>query len=69
MTADAELWTLFGDLAAKGEAPSEEDRFRKIQRYLKANSCLTQKPGAEKQPELAKQMLEIAFKVRIWRAI
>ena len=64
MTTDAELWSLYGDLAATDPSPSEEERFRKIQRYQKAHSCVAQKPGAEKQADKARQMLEIAVKVR-----
>ena len=61
MTTNSELWSLYGDLTGTA---TEEDRFRRIQRYQKAHSCLAQKPGAEKHTELAKQMLEIAVKVR-----
>ena len=63
MSSSWELWSLFGDLTAAGDSPSEEDRFRRLQRYQKAHSCLTQKPGAEKLTDIAKQMLEIAVKV------
>ena len=58
-----ELWSLFGDLTAAGGSPSEEDRFRRVQRYQKAHSCITQKPGAEKPTDTARQMLQIAVKV------
>ncbi|KAF0294180.1 Tetratricopeptide repeat protein 27 [Amphibalanus amphitrite] len=62
VTNNSEVWSLYGDLTGAAAA-SEEARFRRIQHYQKAHSCLAQKPGAEKQLNLAKQMLEIAVKL------
>ncbi|XP_037073320.1 tetratricopeptide repeat protein 27-like [Pollicipes pollicipes] len=61
ITTDADLWSLYGDLSA-GER-SDEARHRTMQYYQKAHRCLAQRPAAEKQPELARQMLQIVVKL------